>query len=358
MQCGLQFFPTVSEDQKSGKAYFKECLDLVELCDGLGFSHVRTVEHYFHPYGGYSPNPIVMLSAASQRCKHARLITGAVLPVFNNPLKLAGEIGMLDAISNGRLEVGFARAFLPHEFRRFGISLDESKDRFTEGLEQVRLLLEQENVTSKGSFHRFEDTTSLPRPTQKPRPPFWIAATSTPESFSNAGKLGHSIMAIPIAGGKLRDQLGAYRSAWKEAGHPGKGRVMLAFHAFCWTDDAEARSIARAPIERYMKRIVEAGSDWGSMSSKDYPGYDKLMKHLKQETFDTLLQSRAVLVGTPGQILEQIHECQERTGGFEIASLQFNFDDLPYDLSSRSAKLFGEKVLPRLPADPSMSTVN
>jgi alkanesulfonate monooxygenase SsuD/methylene tetrahydromethanopterin reductase-like flavin-dependent oxidoreductase (luciferase family) len=34
-----------------------------------------------------------------------RLITGAVLPVFNNPLKLAGQIGMVDAISKGRLEV-------------------------------------------------------------------------------------------------------------------------------------------------------------------------------------------------------------------------------------------------------------
>ena len=59
-----------------------------------------------------------------------RLITGAVLPVFNNPLKLAGQIGMVDAISGGRLEVGFARAFLPHEFARFGISMDESRARY------------------------------------------------------------------------------------------------------------------------------------------------------------------------------------------------------------------------------------
>jgi alkanesulfonate monooxygenase SsuD/methylene tetrahydromethanopterin reductase-like flavin-dependent oxidoreductase (luciferase family) len=71
--------------------------------------HVRTVEHYFNPYGGYSPNPIVFLTAAAMRSKKTRLITGAMLPVFKHPLKLAGEIGMLDAISCGRLEVGFAR---------------------------------------------------------------------------------------------------------------------------------------------------------------------------------------------------------------------------------------------------------
>ena len=78
--------------------------------------------------------------AAAQRTRRARLVTGAVLPVFNHPLKLAGEIGMLDAISDGRLDVGFARAFLPHEFRRFGRSPDESVARFREGIEQVELL--------------------------------------------------------------------------------------------------------------------------------------------------------------------------------------------------------------------------
>jgi len=136
----------------------------------LGYSHIRTVEHYFEPYGGYSPAPHIFLTAASQRTRVARLITGAVLPVFNHPLKVAGEIGMLDAISNGRLECGFGRASLPHEFQRLERSMDESRARFEEGVEAVRRRLEEENVTS------------LPRPTQRPRPPFWIAALGTPQS--------------------------------------------------------------------------------------------------------------------------------------------------------------------------------
>ena len=103
MEFGLQFFPDVAPEQKSGARYFDESLRLIDLCDDYGYTHVRTVEHYFHPYGGYSPNPIVFLSAASQRTKNARLVTGAVLPVFNNPLKVAGEIGMLDAFSGGRV---------------------------------------------------------------------------------------------------------------------------------------------------------------------------------------------------------------------------------------------------------------
>src|SRR5580693_140493 len=166
MQFGVQFFPDVKPEQKAGAEYFREALTLAEEADNLGFTHIRIVEHYFHHYGGYSPNPMLFLAAAAQRTRQARLVTRAVLLAFNHPLKLAGEIGMLDAISGCRLDVGFARAFLPHEFRRFGISLDESRERFDEGLEQIDLMLTQENVTHRGRFHTIVDTTSLPRPTQ------------------------------------------------------------------------------------------------------------------------------------------------------------------------------------------------
>src|SRR5271166_6256175 len=278
MQFGLQFFPDVTPRQKSGRDYFRDCLDIAEEADRLGFTHVRTVEPYFQSYGGYSPNPIVFLSAASQRTKRARLVTGAVLPGLNKPLKLAGEIGMLDAISGGRLDVGFARAFLPHEFRRFGISPHESRARFEEGLEQVELLLTRENVTHRGRFHTIENTTSLPRPTQQPRPPFYVAALNTPESFEYAGRMGYSVMAIAFVAAKMRPLLAAYRDAWKAAGHPGHGEVMIAFHMFCDRDGNHARAIAAPLIDAYLGSIVDAASDWlDGRTSADYPGYDKII---------------------------------------------------------------------------------
>jgi alkanesulfonate monooxygenase SsuD/methylene tetrahydromethanopterin reductase-like flavin-dependent oxidoreductase (luciferase family) len=258
MQVGIQFFPDVGPEVKSARDYWQEALALVGLCDRYGYSHVRTVEHYFHPYGGYSPNPVVFLAAAAQVTKRARLVTGAVLPAFNNPLKLAGELAMLDALCDGRLDIGFARAFLPHEFARFGVKLDESRARFDEGMEQVRLLLEQENVTHEGRFHSFHGLTSLPRPTQRPRPPFYVAALATRESFERAGAAGHGIMAIPMGGGAMSELINAYRDSWQRAGHPGKGVVMLAFHMFCHQDQATAERIAREPLNRYLRSLADA----------------------------------------------------------------------------------------------------
>src|SRR5258705_8706500 len=140
MQFGVQFFPAVDHTDKGAAAYYAESLAIAEEAERLGFTHARIVEHYFHYYGGYSPNPMLFLAALSQRTRRMRLVTGAVLPVFNHPLKLAGEIAMLDAISAGRLDVGFARAFLPHEVRRLGISPNESVERYRQGIEQGALL--------------------------------------------------------------------------------------------------------------------------------------------------------------------------------------------------------------------------
>src|SRR6266704_7056053 len=252
MKFGVQFFPDVKPEETSARDYFADSLVIAEEAERLGFTHARIVEHYFHYYGGYSPNPMLFLAAVSQRTKRMRLVTGAVLPVFNHPLKLAGEIAMLDAISGGRLDVGFARAFLPHEFRRFGRSPDESVARFREGIEQVDLLLTREGVTHRGRFHTIENTTSLPRPTQLPRPKFYVAALNTPDSFEFAGRMGYSVMGIALVAAKLRPLLDAYRAAWKEAGHPGPGEVMLAFHLYCAPDGERARAFAAPLLDRYL----------------------------------------------------------------------------------------------------------
>jgi alkanesulfonate monooxygenase SsuD/methylene tetrahydromethanopterin reductase-like flavin-dependent oxidoreductase (luciferase family) len=351
MQFGVQFFPDVRPEERSAEQYFREALDIAEAADRLGFSHIRIVEHYFHHYGGYSPNPIVFLAAAAQRTKRARLVTGAVLPAFNNPLKLAGEIAMLDAISGGRLDVGFARAFLPHEFRRFARSPDESVARFREGIEQIDLLLREESVTHRGRFHTIENTTSLPRPTQRPRPRFYVAALNTPESFEFAGRMGYSVMAIAFVADKMRPLLSAYRAAWKAAGHPGEGEVMIAFHMFCDRDGDRARAVAAPLIDNYLRSLVDAASDWlDGRTSQDYPGYDKIIAGLRASNAADQMESGAAWVGTPDEIAQIIARMNADFGGFEQASLQVNFNLMPFDAAMGSMRLFASEVMPRFVA--------
>lgn len=349
MEFGIQFFPAVGPAERPANEYWNGAIELTRLAESLGFTSVRTVEHYFHPYGGYSPNPIVFLAAAAAVTSKMRLITGAVLPVFNHPLKLAGEIGMLDAISDGRLEVGFARAFLPHEFARFGISLDDSRERFNEGLAQITSLLEEEDVTSDGKFHNYKNVTSLPRPTQQPRPPFWIAALSTPKSFSGAGEAGHGIMAIPLSGSKMAELLGLHRKAWRDAGRPGRGRSMLAFHMFCAETRSKALETSCLHLDKYLKSIVDAASDWASgASTRDYPNYDKIIAGLAKETAETAIEKGSAWIGSPDEIVSAAQAFHEQTGGFDIASMQVHFGNMAFADAEASMRLFAREVMPRL----------
>ncbi len=356
MRFGIQFFPDVGSSGTPADRYFREALDLVGLCDRYGYAHVRIVEHYFDAWGGYSPNPMIFLAAAAQRSRQARMITGAVLPVFSHPLKLAAEIAMLDAIAEGRLEVGFARAFLPFEYRHFGIDMNESVARFEEGIAQVRLLLEHENVSAEGRFHSFKDVTVWPRPTQKPRPKFHLAAVGTPESFARAGRLGYGLMAIPGVGHNPTELIRIYRDAWRTAGHPGQGSVMMAVFMLCDENQGVAERLAKGRIERHFEAIYAAMSEHeAGAPAADYKGYDQMAAKVRLETFEMQVAHNAAFVGTPSRIIEQMRAYDEDLGGCDELSMQVHFNDLPYDVAERSMRLFGEAVLPAFAATPALA---
>ena len=213
----------------------------------------------------------------------------------------------------------------------------------------VRRLLEEENVAIDGKFHRFPATTSLPRPTQKPRPPFWVAALATEASFVNAGRLGHAVMGIPILHAEMRRLIELYRQAWKDAGHPGNGRVMIAFHMFCHEDGNVAVRIARDPLNRYLQAIAEAASDWTTgTTSKDYANYGAMIAKLERDSFESNVANGSAWVGSPPQLVEQIAAYRAAVGDFEQASLQVNFNTISYSDARRSIELFARDVMPQL----------
>jgi len=351
MKFGLNFFPCLNPTQKPASQWFAECMQLIGLADELGYTHIRQVEHYFGPYGGYSPNPIVFLAAAAQYTKRARLVTGAVLPAFNNPLKLAGELAMLDGLSDGRLDAGFARAFLPHEFAHFGVSLDDSRKRFDEGLAQIKLLLEAENVTSEGEFHSFRNVTSYPRPTQKPHPPIWVAATGTPQTFIETGRAGYGVMTIPLEPKRMRELIGLYRDAWRSAGHPGKGMVISNFIMCCLPSRDEAYELARAPTNGHLQGLAIAAAEWlKGASTKDYPGYDRMIAQISKETFEDQITKGVGLVGTPADVIEMVRNYATEVGGFESASLHVLPSTMPADVATRAMRHFSSEAMPKLAA--------
>jgi len=117
MRFGVSFLPDADPSTKLAQDYFRDALALAEFADEAGLHFIKMTEHCVQPYGGYYSNPLSFLSAIAARTRQIRLLRGGILPVFHHPLQIASEAAMLDAISGGRAEIGFARAYMPYEFK-------------------------------------------------------------------------------------------------------------------------------------------------------------------------------------------------------------------------------------------------
>jgi alkanesulfonate monooxygenase SsuD/methylene tetrahydromethanopterin reductase-like flavin-dependent oxidoreductase (luciferase family) len=149
----------------------------------------------------------------------------------------------------------------------------------------------------------------------------------------------------------MRPLLAAYREAWQAAGHPGRGEVMLAFHLYCAPDGEAARAYACPLIDRYLESLVEAAGDWlDGATSRDYPGYDKIIAALRTSSAAEQIEAGGAWVGSPDEIGATIARLQDEFGGFEEASLQVNFNTMAFAPALASLRLFAREVMPRFAA--------
>ena len=110
------------------------------------------------------PHPPTFLSAVA--CKTSRIRLGvavAVLPL-NNPICLAESYGMVDVVSNGRLDFGIGKGSEPIEYVRLGARREEATQRMIEGTEILRQAWSDEPVNFHGKFFDYDNVRVLPKP--------------------------------------------------------------------------------------------------------------------------------------------------------------------------------------------------
>jgi alkanesulfonate monooxygenase SsuD/methylene tetrahydromethanopterin reductase-like flavin-dependent oxidoreductase (luciferase family) len=82
------------------------------LADDLGYDSISFTEHHFHAEGfELSNNPVLLDLYIAMQTKRLRVgQLGIVLPA-NNPIRVAEDIAMLDHMTGGRANAGFARGY-------------------------------------------------------------------------------------------------------------------------------------------------------------------------------------------------------------------------------------------------------
>ena len=118
-----------------------------------------------------------------------------VLP-WHDPLRVAEEVSMLDAISDGRLILGLGRGAGKVEFDGFRLSMDESRDRFVESAQMLLRGLESGYVEFDGTYIKQPRKAIRPAPFKSFRGRTYAAAVS-PESVPIMAELGVGMLIIP-----------------------------------------------------------------------------------------------------------------------------------------------------------------
>src|SRR6267143_3686451 len=80
-----------------------------------------------------------------------------VVPLYQ-PVRLLSEIGMVDALTHGRLVLGVGSGYQPYEFERFGEALKDSVSKLTEFTEMLELAFTRDTFSYDGKHFKLPET--------------------------------------------------------------------------------------------------------------------------------------------------------------------------------------------------------
>ncbi len=333
MEIGIDSFASaVPGDEKSSMEALAQLLERIEHADNAGLDIFGIGEHHRKEF--LDSAPTMILAAAAARTKRIRLTSAVTVLSAADPVRVFQNFATLDLISQGRAEMVVGRGSFIEAFPLFGFNLNDYDELFSEKLELLLNIRDNETVTWSGKFRApLKNQAIYPRPLQKPHP-IWLGVGGTPESFVRAGTLGLPLM-VAIIGGethRFRPLIDLYREAGEKAGHAPE-RLTVGLHSLGYVAN----------------NSKEAIDDY-------YPGYAETFTRIGKERgwppvtkghFDAQNGPRgALLIGGPEEIAEKILRHSKSLGGISRFTFQMDNAALPHDKLMRSIELIGEKVMP------------
>ena len=345
----MEFPPVDAAGAGDGdSAAFDRALLEVETAERVGLDAIWLAELHGAPERSVLSAPMMVASAIAARTKTIRIgIAVQVLPL-SHPLRLAEEAATIDQISHGRLIYGIGRSGVVRTYEDYGISYAESRERFAETLEILKLAWTEPAFSYAGKYHSFTNVAATPKPWQKPYPELRMAA-ATPETFPQIGALGMPIFVAVRQGPftQLAEHIKAYREAYAAAGHRGRGKVFLRVPAYL----AETRARARAEAEESLMGFFRYQAELGRDSARRAGGEVALQRLRRVERLEALTYDEAlatqVLIDEPHGFAARLREVDDEIGLDGILAELNCGGKIPQDRVLNALKLLCEEVKPR-----------
>jgi alkanesulfonate monooxygenase SsuD/methylene tetrahydromethanopterin reductase-like flavin-dependent oxidoreductase (luciferase family) len=137
----------------------------------------------------------MMLARLAGETSRIKLGSAVVVTPLYEPVRLISEIGMVDALTHGRLVLGIGSGYQPYEFQRFGEDLQASVPKLAEFAEMLELAFTRDTFSYDGKHFKLPETHIASRP-MNGLPDIWVAGDN-PVLHQLAARKGWTVMLTP-----------------------------------------------------------------------------------------------------------------------------------------------------------------
>ncbi|NGN40285.1 LLM class flavin-dependent oxidoreductase [Mesorhizobium sp. CGMCC 1.15528] len=303
--------PSSQSQTRSASDALLQSIDLAVAAEELGADGAYFRVHHF---ARQLASPFPLLAAIGAKTSRIEIGTAVIDMRYENPLYMAEDAGAADLIAGGRLQLGISRGS-PEQvidgWRYFGYAPPEGQTDVDMARRHAEVFLE---VLRGQGFAKPNPRPMFPNPPGQLRVEphsqglrdriWWGAATNaTAEWAAAAGmNLQSSTLKFDESGKPLHiqqaDQIRAFRTAWKTAGHEREPRVSISRSIFALMDDRDRAYFGGDESEDHFGYIE---ADTRAVFGRSYAAEpDVLVEQLKKD--EAIAEADTLLLTVPNQL--------------------------------------------------------
>ena len=210
----------------------------------LGFESLWVYDH-FHTVPVPTPEltfeSFSVLNAVASLTERVRLGHIVLCAAYRNAALTAKMISTLDAISNGRAELGIGAGWKRDEWLAYGYGFPETRERLAilrDQLEVITRMLtggREDRATFKGEHAQVANAYNVPKPIQQPRVPIMIGGNGPNVTWRLAAKYADELNLDGMSPDEVREALPTIRARCEEID---RDPASLRISVHIWRDHA------------------------------------------------------------------------------------------------------------------------
>ncbi len=303
----------------------RNVIEQAQLADELKIDSFGIGEHHREDYAISSPDTV--LAGIATTTQTIKLTTAVTVLSSDDPVRVYERFATLQALSNGRAEIIAGRGSFIESFPLFGYSLQDYDILYSEKLQLLQQLLQNQPVTWEGQTRTPLTNQNVYPPTETPIP-LKVAVGGTPSSVVRAAENNLPVTFAIIGGnpGRFLPMVNLYRDTLKKHGNPAQEIGVHSMGHIAETDEQAQEEFFPHYLKFHNKLGAERG--WGELS---IPQYVQEIKH------------GSLYVGSPATVAAKIQATADVLK-IDQFDLKYATGTMPHEMLMNSIRLFGTEV--------------